>query len=53
MELQLGPGMRGKCHVLLHAYPNPPVPMVKPNQTGQGQKEGPVFTYLYYILFFI
>ena len=45
MELQLGPGMRGKHHVLLHTYPNPPVPMVEPQQTGQGPKQGPVFTY--------
>ena len=43
MELQLGLGMRGKHHVLLHAYPNPLVPMVEPHQTGQGPKQGPGF----------
>ena len=43
MELQLGLGMRGKHHALSHAYPNPLVPMVKPHQTGQGPKQGPVF----------
>ena len=45
MELQLGPGMRGKHHVLLHTYLNPPIPIVKPHQTGQGPKQGPVFAY--------
>ena len=45
MELQLGPGMRGKHHVLLHAYQNPPIAMDVPHQTGQGPKQGPFFTY--------
>ena len=45
MELQLGPGMRGKCRALLHAYINPLIPMVKPHQTGQGPKQGQFFAY--------